>query len=158
MQVLDRAAIRGLSEVRLVSKSSNEIISAIEALEIAEAKGMDLVLVGADAKPPVVRIQDYKKIQFEKKKARKNNQRKTSLKEVQFKVNISDHDFETKLSNIRKFLGRGDKVKIMVRLKGREREAPERAKMVIERVIEAVECKSSSVPGPIAIAILEPAK
>lgn len=158
MQVLDRAAIRGFSQVRLVTKASNEIVSAIEALELAEGKGMDLVLVGEDAKPPVVRIQDYKKIQFEKKKARKNSQRKTSLKEVQFKVNISDHDFDTKLNNIRKFLERGDKVKIMVRLKGREREAPERAQMVIKRVVEAVDCKSSTVAGPVAMAILEPGK
>jgi len=74
------------------------------------------------------------------------------------KVNISDHDLETKMNNVRRFLERGDKVKLLVRLKGRERENPERAQQLIKRVSDAIDCKVSRVPGPMSIAILEPEK
>jgi translation initiation factor IF-3 len=159
LQVLDRSALRQYSKVRLVSKTANDVISISEALEKAEALGMDLVLVSDQSDPPVVRVQDYNKLQFEKKKAKKEQiQKKSSLKEIQFKANISDHDFETKLGKIRDFLSRGDKVKIVVRLKGREKENPERATAIIDRVGVAVEAKISRVPGPMAIALLEPVK
>jgi translation initiation factor IF-3 len=155
LQVLTKAAVRSYQKVRLVGNNVNELVTPDEALGRAEEAGMDLVLVNDDCDPPVVRIQDYKKIQYEKKKSRKPT-KKISLKEVQFKANISDHDFETKLNSIRRFLERGDKVKIVVRLKGRERDNPERAEMIIDRVGKSVECKMSKVPGPMAIAILEP--
>lgn len=158
MQVLDRAAISKMQKVRLVGKDANEIVNAIEALMRAEDIGMDLVLVSDQVEPPVVRIQDYKKIQYEKKKAKKTgSQRKSALKEIQFKANISDHDFEVKMNRIKAFIERGDKVKVIVRLKGRERETPERALAIIDRVASTAEgCKVSKVPGPMAIAILEP--
>ena len=79
------------------------------------------------------------------------------LKEVQFKVNISDHDLETKVKAIKRFVEQMDKVKISVRLKGREREQPQRAWELLDRVVAAVpEARASKVDGPIAIAILEP--
>lgn len=157
MEVISRSDIRKYSKVRLVGNNLNEILPANEAYMRAEETGMDLVLVSDQVEPPVVKIQDHKKIQYEKKKAKKQ-QRKSSLKEVQFKANISDHDFETKLKSIERFLERGDKVKIVVRLKGRERDNPERATELIQRVAESVNCKLSRLPGPMAIAILEPAK
>lgn len=158
MQILDRSSLRGLSKVRLVGSNENEIVSPLEALERAEQKGMDLVLVSMDVEPPVVRIQDFRKVQYEKKKAKKPV-KKSTLKEIQFKANISEHDLETKVKHIEKFLERGDKVKITVRLKGREREAPERARMLIDKVIAATAgCKASSLGGPFIGAILEPAK
>ncbi len=158
MQILDRNSLRGLSKVRLVGSNENEIVSPLVALERAEQRGMDLVLVSMDVEPPVVRIQDFRKVQYEKKKAKKPV-KKSALKEVQFKANISDHDLETKVKSIEKFLARGDKVKITVRLKGRERETPERARQLIDKVIAATEgCKASSLGGPFIGAILEPAK
>jgi translation initiation factor IF-3 len=156
LQVIDRAAARTIPRVRLVGSDVNEVVSVWDAIEKAEAEGLDLVVVSDQSDPPVVRIQDYKKIQYEKKKAKKAQVKKTSLKEMQFKVNISDHDFQTKLNNIQKFLERGDKVKVSVRLKGRERETPERAHQIIDRVIKEAVCKSSRVPGPIPCALLEP--
>jgi translation initiation factor IF-3 len=65
---------------------------------------------------------------------------------------------QTKIGNITKFLERGDKVKVIVRLRGRERESPERARVLLERVTSVVKCKVSMVPGPITIALLEPVK
>ena len=159
MEILDRQGALKLGKVRFVTKAGNEIVEAVSVFEQAEEAGMDLVLVSAEVKPPVVRIQDYKKIQYEKKKARKaSNAKKSTLKEMQFKANISDHDLDTKINSIEKFLDRGDKVKIVVRLKGRERENPERAQAVIDRVVEKVPCKVSRLAGPMATAILEPEK
>ena len=158
MDILTRANARSLPRVRLVGEGSNEIVPTDLALRQAEDAGLDLVVVGDKSDPPVVRIQDFKKLEYEKKKARKTNTKTSELKEIQLKVNISDHDLETKVSAIKRFLERGDKVKLTVRLKGRERENPERAKQLIARVAEKVECKLSSVPGPMSIAILEPLK
>lgn len=157
MEILDRSAVRRFSKVRLVGEGHNEICTISESLTKAEDLGLDLVLVSDQSTPPVVRIQDFKKIQYEKKKNRKAAKR-VEVKEIRFMANISDHDFETKVRNIEKFLAKGNKVKVSVRLKGRERESPERADQIIERIRSEVECKLSRVPGPMAIAILEPVK
>ena len=149
-----------MREVRLVGEGQNQIVPAIEAWQQADDQGLDLVLVSAeDAVPPVVRIQDFKKLQYEKKKKQKQNRNKTELKEIQLKANISDHDLQTKVNNIDRFLERGDKVKIIVRLKGRERDNPQRAHALIDKVMESVKVahKFNKLPGPIATAILEPA-
>ena len=157
MQILDSSSIKPFGEVRLVIDGGNQIIDIREAFDMAQDRGLDLVLVSDEVKPPVVRIQDFKKIEYEKKKARKNT-KKIEVKEIRFMANISDHDFETKLKSIQKFLDKGNKVKISVRLKGRERETPERARAIIQRVGDSIECKMSIIPGPMAIAMLEPQK
>jgi translation initiation factor IF-3 len=155
LDVLSRSTIRGLSQVRLVGDGYNEIVSASVALARAEDAGLDLVLVGDSSNPPVVRIQDFKKLQYEQKKAKKQT-KKTTLKEMQFKVNISDNDFQTKMNAIKNFLSHGDMVKVIVRLKGRERENPERAHALLAKVIASVDCKAKKIPGPIAMVMLEP--
>jgi translation initiation factor IF-3 len=139
----------------MVGEGYNEIIHISEAFHRAEDMGLDLVLVSMDSVPPVVRMQDFKKLEYEKKKAKKASKQTSVLKELQFKVNISDHDLQTKVGKIQEFLERGDKVKVVVRLKGREREAPERAGQLIERIITLTDCKASKVAGPMPIAILE---
>ncbi len=159
MKVLERADLRTMKEVRLVGEGRNDIVQALEALRLAEEEGLDLVLVSApEAIPPVVRIEDFKKLQYEKKKKQKANRHTSDLKEIQLKANITDHDLGTKVSAIDKFLTRGDKVKVVVRLKGRERDNPQRAHDLVERVIQAVTvpAKAHKIPGPIATAIIEP--
>ena len=163
MKVLERADVRSLGEVRLVGEGRNEIIAAVEAWKLADAEGLNLVQVSDDdAKPLVVRIQDYNKLMFERKKAKQaqKKKRRSELKEIQLKANISDHDLQTKVNNIDKFLDRGDKVKIIVRLKGRERDHPQRAFELLDRVVAQVKipAKFSKMPGPIASGILEPGK
>ncbi len=148
-----------MKEVRLVGEGRNDIVLASEALRLAEEEGLNLVLVSApEAIPPVVRIEDFKKLQYEKKKKQKANRQTSDLKEIQLKANITDHDLSTKVNAIEKFLTRGDKVKVVVRLKGRERDNPQRAHDLVDRVITTVTVahKSHKVPGPIATAILEP--
>ena len=158
MEILTKGKASKLNKVRMVGRGLNKIIHISQALEEAEGQGLDLVLVSEEVVPPVVRIQDFKKIEYEKKKARKASRQVSILKEIQLKVNISEHDLATKLNHIAKFLGRGDKVKVSVRLKGREKETPERAHDLIHKIGEASECKVSKISGPIAMAILEPLK
>ncbi len=161
MKVLERSDIRTMKEVRLVGEGRNDIVLASEAFRLAEEESLDLVLVSTpDAIPPVVRIEDFKKLAYEKKKKQKANRQTSDLKEIQLKANISDHDLQTKVHNIDRFLERGDKVKVVVRLKGRERDNPQRAHDLIDKVIGTVSiaCKTNKIPGPIATAILEPAK
>lgn len=158
LEILTRAAASKLGQVRVVGEGLNEIMSIQEAFNRAEDMGLDLVMVGIDSKPPVVRIQDFKKLEYEKKKAKKANKQTSTLKEIQFKVNISDHDLATKVNKIKEFLNRGDKVKISVRLKGRERETPERSFELVHKIATLVDGKLSMIPGPIAMAMFEPTK
>lgn len=103
-------------EVRLIGQNGDQlgIKSRQEALEIAGRANLDLVLVAANAKPPVCRIMDYGKFRFEQQKKEKEarkNQKIINLKEVRLSPTIDEHDFNTKLRNAIKFLEKGDKVK-----------------------------------------------
>ena len=155
MQILDKTALKTFSQVRLVGAGVNELVSISEALRRAEDAGLDLILVSPEGTQPVVKIEDYNKIQYDKKKTRKPT-KKISVKEIQFKVNISDHDLAVKITAIEKFLARGDSVKISVRLKGREKDSPERATELLNKVTSSVKCKISKVAG--TIMVLDPAK
>ena len=96
-----------------------------EALDAAKDKGLDLVEVAANAKPPVCRIMDYSKYKFEKNKKekearKKQRQHQVDVKEIKFRPKIEEHDYNVKLKHIRRFLTDGDKVKIVIRYRGRE--------------------------------------
>ena len=158
MQQVTRSMAHSMPEVRLVGEGFNEIVKISEAFKKAEELGLDLILVGDKSNPPVVKISDYKKIQYEAKKAKSKQTKGADLKEIQLKVNITDHDLATKIAAINRFIARGDKVKVSVRLKGRERDAPERAFQLLEKAVSQVQCRVSKVPGPMAIALLEPGK
>ena len=155
LQILDKTALKTFSQVRLVGAGVNELVSISEALRRAEDAGLDLILVSPEGTQPVVKIEDYNKIQYDKKKTRKPT-KKISVKEIQLKVNISDHDLAVKITAIEKFLARGDSVKLSVRLKGREKDSPERAVELLNKVTSSVKCKISKVAG--TIMVLDPAK
>ena len=116
MQIINRANARLFTEVRLIADGMNEVVSIQDALRRAEDEGLDLCIVSDKSNPPVVKVQDFKKIWYEEKKAKSKQTKSSDLKEIQLKVNISDHDLTTKMNAINKFLERGDKVKLMVRL------------------------------------------
>ena len=156
MEILTRAAARRYQQVRLVVGKGNEIVPVEVALQKAEEADLDLVMVSSKSNPPVVRIQDFKKIQYEQKKSRPKKTASTLQKEMQFKLNISDHDMQTKISAIQRFLDKGNKVKVMIRLKGRERDSQDRVQELLSRVCEQVECKQSQLPGQATVVILEP--
>lgn len=110
-----------------------------EALEIAEKANLDLVLVAPQAKPPVARIMDYGKYRFEqqkKEKEQRKNQKVINVKEIRLTPVIEEHDFNTKLRNARKFLGKGDKVKVSVRFRGRAITHKELGREVLDRFAE----------------------
>ena len=99
------------------------IMSATKALEMAYEQGLDLVLMASQATPPVCKIMDYGKFRFEREKREKEAKKKQQiieLKEIQLSCRIDTHDFETKARNAQKFLAAGNKVRVVVRFKGRE--------------------------------------
>ncbi len=112
-------------EMMVITETGEQlgVLSKNEALNMAETRSLDLVLVAPQAKPPVAKFMDYNKYRFDQqKKAReaKKKQKTTSLKELRLSPKIDTHDFETKLRNGRKFLEKGDKLKISIRFRGRE--------------------------------------
>lgn len=99
------------------------IVSLDEALRIAESNNLDLVEVASNATPPVCRIMDYGKFQFEKRKKEKEARKKqhvVSVKELRFRPHTDDHDYDFKCRHARKFLGEGNKVKATVQFRGRD--------------------------------------
>ncbi|MBQ4899508.1 MULTISPECIES: translation initiation factor IF-3 [Paenibacillus] len=130
-------------EVRLVGAEGEQIgITPIrEALQMAIDLNLDLVNVAPTAKPPVCRIMDYGKFRYEQQKKEKEarkNQKIVDIKEVWFRSNIEEHDFQTKLRNVIKFLKDGDKVKCSVRFRGREIAHADIGKKILDRVKEEV--------------------
>jgi translation initiation factor IF-3 len=112
-------------EVLLIDENGESlgIKSRVEAIAIARNRNLDLLCVAPNAKPAVCKIVNYGKYRFEqqkKAKEAKKNMKIMDTKEVQLSVNIGQHDIETKLRAARKFLEGGDKVKISIRLKGRQ--------------------------------------
>ena len=108
------------SQVRLIDENGNQvgITSLNDAQDMADERGLDLVLMSPKAKPPVTRIMDYGKFKYDQEKKEKENKKKqknAQLKETRFSLNIEDNDLQTK-----KFLKNGDKVKVSIRFRGRE--------------------------------------
>lgn len=130
-------------EVRLVDSNGQQrgIVPLREALRLAEEQNLDLVNVAPQASPPVCRIMDYGKYRYEQAKKEKDarkNQKIITLKEVRFSPTIEEHDFQTKLKNVLRFLEHGDKVKATVRFRGRQITHSEIGRRVLERVVEQV--------------------
>lgn len=112
-------------EIRVISDEGEQlgIMSAEEALKIAEEKELDLVKISPMAKPPVCKIMDYGKFRFEqakREKEAKKNQRVMEVKEIRMSPSIGDNDLGTKLKAALKFLADGDRVKVSIRFRGRE--------------------------------------
>ena len=112
-------------EVRVVGVDGEAvgIMSSDAALKLAYDQGYDLVLMAPQAQPPVCRIMDYGKFRFErdkKEKEAKKKQQTVELKEIQLSCRIDTHDFETKARHAQKFLESGNKVRVVMRFKGRE--------------------------------------
>ena len=113
-----------LKEVRVIGVEGEAIgiMSSDDALRLAYDKGYDLVLMAAQAQPPVCRIMDYGKYRFERDKKEKEAKKKQTieLKEIQLSCRIDTHDFETKVRHAQRFLESGNKVRVVMRFKGRE--------------------------------------
>lgn len=128
-------------EVRLIDEDKKQlgIFPTSEALSLARQRGLDLVEIAPQATPPVCRIMDYGKFLYElHKKAHeaKKHQKMVQLKEIKFRPKISIHDFNFKMRHIKRFLDEGNKVKVTIMLRGREKSRPELGEQVLERVLE----------------------
>ncbi|WP_083774231.1 translation initiation factor IF-3 [Ammonifex degensii] len=130
-------------EVRLIDTDGTQIgiVPLSEALRIAEERGLDLVEVAPQARPPVCKIMDYGKYKYEMSKrdreARKK-QRLVTVKEVKLRPNIEEHDFQVKARNVIRFLKDGDKVKVTIMFRGREIIHPQLGERLLERLKEEV--------------------
>ncbi|CAN6450329.1 unnamed protein product [Victoria cruziana] len=124
----DLSSIRSAS-VRLIDAQQNMVgvVSKSEAIQMAEEAALDLVILSPDADPPVLRIMDYKKYRYEQQKKKRGQQKKSAanrmnMKELKMGYNIDSHDYAVRLKAAQRFLNDGDKVKVIVNLKGRENE------------------------------------
>ena len=131
-------------EVQLIGENGDKlgVMSLNEALEKAEDKNLDLVLVAPNANPVVCKIMNYGKYKFEqakKEKEAKKKQRVLEVKEIRVTPNIEEHDFGFKLKNVKKFLADGNKVRITVRFRGREINNSKAGEVVLNKFIENLE-------------------
>ncbi|MFN3412832.1 MAG: translation initiation factor IF-3 [Thermoanaerobaculum sp.] len=132
-----------LSPVRLIDADGTQVgIVPIEhALELARQRGLDLVEVAPTARPIVCKIMDWGKYRYEQeKKAReaRKKEHQIEVKEVKFRPGVADHDFQTKLNMVRRFLSEGKHVKVTIMFRRREMRRLENGYEVLERVREAL--------------------
>ena len=138
MRCNDQIRVR---EVRLIGAEGEQlgIVDKNEALRMAKEQGLDLVEVAATAEPPVCRIMDFGKYKYEaqkKKQEAKKRQAVVEVKEIKLRPKTDEHDYQTKLRHIRKFIGEGARCKVTIFFRGREIVHKDRGQTMLERVVE----------------------
>ena len=128
-------------EVRVISEDGEQlgIMSAREAMKLAEQAELDLVKIAPKAQPPVCKIIDYGKYKYElarKEKEAKKKQKTVEVKEVRLSPNIDTNDLNTKVNNAQKFLTKGNKVKVTLRFRGREMAHVQQSKHILDDVAQ----------------------
>lgn len=128
-------------EVRLIGADGEQlgIVSSREAQKIADEAGLDLVKIAPNAKPPVCKVIDYGKYRYEqarKEKDAKKKQKTVELKEIRLSPNIEANDLNTKMNAAKKFLAKGNKVKITLRFRGREMAHMNESKHILDDIAE----------------------
>ena len=117
------------------------ILQPFEALKLAREKNLDLVEVSPTAQPPVCRIMDFGKYLYEqekKERAAKKHQKVITVKEVKFRINVDEHDYEFKKNHVLRFLEDGDKVKATIFFRGREMTHTNLGRQILERLIKDI--------------------
>lgn len=130
-------------EVRLIGEDGEQlgVMSSREAQKLADEAGLDLVKIAPTAKPPVCKIVDYGKFRYEqarKEKEARKKQKVIEVKEIRMSPNIDTNDLNTKVNAARKFLEKGDKVKITLRFRGREMAHMQNSKHILDDFAEAL--------------------
>lgn len=131
-------------EVRLIGENGQQlgIMSAKEAMKLAQEAELDLVKIAPTARPPVCKIIDYGKYRYElarKEKEARKKQKVVELKEVRLSPNIDANDLNTKINAARKFLSKGNKVKITLRFRGREMAHMHSSKHILDDIVKELE-------------------
>ena len=155
-------------EVRIVGEGGEQVgvMSTSAALSMAYEKDLDLVLIAPNAQPPVCRIMDNGKYRFERDKKEKEAKKKQTVvevKEIQLSCNIDTHDFETKVKHAHRFIGDGNKVRVVVKFRGREMSHLDIGRDLLARFEEAVSDagtveKRPSLEGRFMSMIISPIK
>lgn len=154
------------AKVRLISQDGKQlgVVNFKQALHTARSQSLDLVLMTADANPPVCKILDFKKHVFDKKKQQgqaKRNHKRTILKEIKFRPDTEDGDYKVKTKRLVKFLTGGDRAKVTIRFRGREVVYKERGYDMLKRIendlgnIAEVE-QQSKLEGKLLITVFKP--
>ena len=130
-------------EIRLIGSDGEQlgIMSARDAQKIADEAGLDLVKIAPNAKPPVCKVIDYSKYKYEqarKEKEAKKKQKTIELKEIRLSPNIDSNDLNTKVNAAKKFLEKGDKVKVTLRFRGREMAHMQQSKYILDDFADAL--------------------
>ena len=130
-------------EVRLIGVDGEQlgIVSSKEAQRLADEAGLDLVKIAPTAKPPVCKIIDYGKYRYEqarKEKEAKKKQKTIELKEIRLSPNIDTNDLNTKINSAKKFIEKGNKVKVTLRFRGREMAHMNQSKYILDDFAEAL--------------------
>ena len=133
-------------EIRVIGDEGEQIgvMPPFEALKLARERNLDLVEISPTAQPPVCRIMDYGKFLYQNEKREreaKKKQKTITVKEVKFRINVDDHDYETKKNHVLRFLDEGDKVKATIFFRGREMTRQNLGRGILERLIKDVEHK-----------------
>ncbi len=155
-------------EVRVIGDTGEQlgVLPVFEGVRLARERGLDLVEVAPQSVPPVCRIMDFSKFKYElskREREAKKRQHIMHLKEIKFKPHIDEHDYQVKVSAVRKFLERGDKTKITMVFRGREMAHMDLGRRVIDRImkdlsdISAVE-KNPMVEGRFMTMVMNPTK
>ena len=130
-------------EIRLIGEDGEQLgfMSAREAMKIAQEAELDLVKIAPAAKPPVCKIIDYGKYKYEqarKEKEAKKKQKTVEVKEVRLSPNIDTNDLNTKINNAKKFISKGNKVKVTLRFRGREMAHVQQSKHILDDFAETL--------------------
>ena len=130
-------------EIRLIGEDGEQlgIMSAREAMKIAQEAELDVVKIAPAAKPPVCKIIDYGKYKYEqarKEKEAKKKQKTVEVKEVRLSPNIDTNDLNTKINNAKKFISKGNKVKVTLRFRGREMAHVQQSKHILDDFAETL--------------------
>ncbi len=129
-----------MREIRVIDDTGQQlgIMPPQQALALARSKSLDLVEVAATATPPVCRIMDFGKYQYQEQKRQREarkHQKVTEVKEIKFRPKVDEHDYQFKKKHIERFLGDGDKVKATIFFRGREMAHPEIGRRILERLM-----------------------
>jgi translation initiation factor IF-3 len=127
-------------EIRVIDETGTQlgIMPPPQALQLARSKGLDLVEISPTAVPPVCRIMDFGKFQYEQQKrarSAKKHQKVILVKEIKFRPKVDEHDYQFKKKHIERFLADGDKVKATIFFRGRENAHPEIGQRILERLV-----------------------
>ena len=130
-----------MREVRVIDDEGKQlgVMPPYEALKIARERNLDLVEVSPTAQPPVCRIMDFGKYLYDqekKERVAKKHQKVITVKEVKFRINVDEHDYETKKKHVLRFLDEGDKVKATIFFRGREMTRQSLGRVILERLIK----------------------